>query len=223
MADGTAGLARYHDDGFVAVPLGLVALTWIRLFKPLLSERLPQNPSNIGMARLGFVKRAFRRLADESNLDRRVGTMFSGGLSADLHQALKDAAATIEKMPANYVTYQNGGQVFPVARSSRVSRPTAITLDREYLYIYESPPVCKSNARSGRVGCSHLSDLFARDRSPSGPDGIRAGVSLSAYRPFHNAINRWCNDQALYSFRFSHRQVCLFCHHDESLSSNLGG
>lgn len=136
MADGAAGLARNHDDDFVAVPLGLVALTWIRLFKPLLSESLPQNPSNIGLARLGFVKAAFRRLVDESNLDLRVGTRFSGGHSADLHQALKDAAATIEKMPANYVTYQNGGQVFPVARSSRVSRPTAITLDREYLYSF---------------------------------------------------------------------------------------
>ena len=136
VADGAAGLARNHDDDFVAVPLGLVALTWIRLFRPLLSENLPQSPSNVGMKRLGFVKDAFRRLAEVSDLDLRVGTRFSSGLSADLHQALKDAAATIEKMPANYVTYQDGGQVFPVTRSSRLSRPTAITLDQEYLYSF---------------------------------------------------------------------------------------
>ena len=32
IADGAAGLARYIDDGAVAVPLGLVALYWVRLF-----------------------------------------------------------------------------------------------------------------------------------------------------------------------------------------------
>ena len=136
MADGAAGLARDHDDDFVAVPLGLVALTWIRLFRPLLSKSLPQNPSNVGMKRLGFVKEAFRKLADVSDLDLRVGTKFSNEHYADLHQALSDAAYTIEKMPANYVTYQDGGRVFPVIRPDKRSRPSAITLDREYLYSF---------------------------------------------------------------------------------------
>ena len=136
MADGAAGLARDHDDDFVAVPLGLVALTWIRLFRPLLSKSLPQSPTNVGMQRLGFVKEAFRRLAGVSDLDLRMGTRFSTVLSADLHQALRDAAYTIEKMPATYVTYQDGGQVFPVTRSGRRSRPSTITLDREYLYSF---------------------------------------------------------------------------------------
>jgi SAM-dependent methyltransferase len=36
IADGAAGLAREHDDDDVSVPLGLVGLTWIRLYKPLL-------------------------------------------------------------------------------------------------------------------------------------------------------------------------------------------
>ncbi len=136
VADGAAGLARNHDDDYVAVPLGLVALTWIRLFRPLLSENLPQNPSNIGMERLGFVKEAFRKLTEVSHLDLRVGTRFSTRHSAALHRALNDAAGTIERMPATYVTYQNGGQVFPVARARRRSRPSAITLDREYLYSF---------------------------------------------------------------------------------------
>ena len=136
MANDAAGLARNHDDDFVAVPLGLVALTWIRLFRPLLSESLPQSQSNIGMEGLGFVKEAFRRLAGISNLDLRVGTRFSGGLSADLHKALGDAASTIKNMPATHVTYNDGGQVFPVTKSSNRSRPTAITLDREYLYSF---------------------------------------------------------------------------------------
>jgi len=136
MADSAAGLARDHDDNFVAVPLGLVALTWIRLFRPLLSKSLPQRPSNYGMDGLGFVKDAFRRLAEVSDLDLRVGTKFSNEHSADLHQALRDAASTIKNMPATHVTYNDGGQVFPVTRSRRRSHPSTITLDREYLYSF---------------------------------------------------------------------------------------
>ena len=98
MADGAAGLARNHDDDFVAVPLGLVALTWIRLFRPLLSKSLPQSSSNVGTERLGFVDGAFLRLAEIPNLDLRVGTKFSNEQSADLHEALRDAASTIKNM-----------------------------------------------------------------------------------------------------------------------------
>ena len=136
VADGAAGFARYYDDDYVAVPLGLIALTWIRLFKPLLSAGLPQSPSNVGLQRLGFVKQAYRDLADVSHLDLRAGTRFSSEPSAVLHQALRDAANTIEKMPANYVTYQGGGQVFPVKRSRRLSRPSSIHLNREYLFSF---------------------------------------------------------------------------------------
>ena len=136
MADGAAGLARNHDDDFVAVPLGLVALTWIRLFRPLLSKSLPQSSSNVGTERLGFVDGAFLRLAEIPNLDLRVGTKFSNEQSADLHEALRDAASTIKNMPATHVTYNDGRQVFPVKRSRRRSPPSKIILDREYLYSF---------------------------------------------------------------------------------------
>ena len=36
--------ARDTDDGHVAVPLGLVGLYWVRLFKPLLAARSPAKP-----------------------------------------------------------------------------------------------------------------------------------------------------------------------------------
>jgi hypothetical protein len=67
IADGSAGLARDYNDTHVAIPLGLVALTWIRLYKPLLAGGFPQNPSNQGYDRLGFVKPAFRRLSTVSH------------------------------------------------------------------------------------------------------------------------------------------------------------
>ena len=136
VADGAAGFARHYDDDHVAVPLGLIALTWIRLFKPLLSAGLPQRSSNVGLERLGFVKEAYRNLANVPPLELRVGTRFSSEVSPVLHQALKDAANTIQKMPATYVTYQGGGQVFPVVRSRRLSRPSSIHLNRAYLFSF---------------------------------------------------------------------------------------
>ena len=136
VADGAAGFARHYDDDHVAVPLGLIALIWIRLFKPLLSAGLPQSPSNVGLQRLGFVKAAYRSLDDVSHLELRVGTRFSSELSPVLHQALGDAANTIGRMPATYMTYQDGGQVFPVTRSRRLSRPSSIHLNRAYLFSF---------------------------------------------------------------------------------------
>jgi SAM-dependent methyltransferase len=51
IADGSAGYGRETEDGFVAIPLGLAGLYWIRLFKPLLAAGLPQSPANIGDGR----------------------------------------------------------------------------------------------------------------------------------------------------------------------------
>ena len=119
IADGAAGFASDCDDDFVAIPMGLVALTWIRLFQPLLAAGLPQSPSNVGYERLGFVKDAFRQLTKISYLDLRVGMAFSGDVGATLHQSLKDAAETIAKMPATYMTYPNGGPILPVSRTAR--------------------------------------------------------------------------------------------------------
>ena len=72
IADGAAGLARDRDDDHVALPLGLVALTWLRLYKPLLAEDLPQSPINRGCAGLGFVKAGFRQLGDLSAPELRI-------------------------------------------------------------------------------------------------------------------------------------------------------
>ncbi len=136
VADSAAGFVRHADVDHVVVPFGLIALNWIRLFKPLLSAGLPQSPTNVGLERLGFVKQAYRKLDDVSHLDLRVGMRFPSELSAVLHQALKDTANTIERMPATYMTYQGGGQVFPVTRSRRQSRPKSIHLNQEYLFSF---------------------------------------------------------------------------------------
>ena len=134
IADGTAGYARPAANDHVAVPLGLVALYWIRLFKPLLAADLPQSPENRGLERLGFVKEGFRRLAGLSHLDLRVGMSFSGERAAALHAALRDACRTIDLMPATYLTYPGSDtRIFPVARASTRAGASGLVLDEPTL------------------------------------------------------------------------------------------
>ena len=133
IADGAPGYSRYADEGHVSVPFGLVALYWIRLFKPLLAAGLPQSPTNFGVPRLGFAKQGFRRLSGVSHLDLRIGMSFGPELSLALHAALRDACDTIARMPAHFITFPNGAEVFPVRRIGRVLSPPTVTLNDAYL------------------------------------------------------------------------------------------
>jgi hypothetical protein len=136
IADGASGYARDTEDGDVSVPLGLVGLYWIRLFKPLLAAGVPQSPTNQGDEQLGFVKEGFRRLSSVSHLDLRIGILFGGDRANALHDALRDACNTITRMPAHYMTYPGGGPVLTVNRVGRVSRPEQLHLDNAYLFSF---------------------------------------------------------------------------------------
>ena len=137
IADGASGYARNAIDGTVEVPLGLIALYWIRLYLPLLKADLPQQPRNLGLDGLGFVKDGFRHLAaqatETSHLDLRVGMRFTGSRSEALHTALRDACKTIQEMPARYLTYPDGRNILTSKRNSRVPFGTEIILDEAYL------------------------------------------------------------------------------------------
>ena len=115
IAASSAGLVSEHDDNHVSVPLGLVALTWLRLYKPLLEGDFPQTPANLsGGQGLGFAKSSLEQLRDFSNLDLRVGVQPGEGYARLLHRALRDAAETIRKMPATHMTFRDGSPVLPV-------------------------------------------------------------------------------------------------------------
>lgn len=135
IADGAGGLARAEDDEHVGVPLGLVALYWVRLFKPLLAADLPQAPDNFGDGRLGFVRdRGFRSLRDMSHLDLRVGAHIGQDEARALHHALRDAALHIERMPARFTTYTAGTPIFPIKRGPPPRAPVqSMRLDAAYL------------------------------------------------------------------------------------------
>ena len=134
VADNAAGFARARGDDQVAVPLGLIGLYWLRLFKPLLKDHFPQSADNVGLEKLGFVKESYRALEFISHLDLRVGmTGFSAPIAKALHGALGDAIRTITSMPMRYITRADGVPVFTAEPKRRGSVPAALRLDEAYL------------------------------------------------------------------------------------------
>ena len=121
-AESAAGMAAEAEDDHVAVPLGLVALFWMRLYAPLLAANLPQSPQNERQGKaLGFVNDAFAAIlcGRVPVHDLRVGAKFWGDDIAIVHEAIKLSAKTIRDNPATYTTYSDGGQIFPCVPADR--------------------------------------------------------------------------------------------------------
>jgi SAM-dependent methyltransferase len=119
----------------VEVPLGLVALNWLRMYLPLVRARLPQMPGNIGTGRLGFAKDGFETLLtlNTAPIELRVGASFAGEQALAIASALSRATHTIAKMPATFTRYPNSdAQVFGVTRQRR-GGASATVLDLEML------------------------------------------------------------------------------------------
>ena len=93
-------------DDEVVLPLGAVALNWLRMYLPLVSAGLPQIQPTARPKGLGFVRDAFRSLMASgiAPSELRIGATFSGDRAVLLMQALGDAAATIARMPASFTT-----------------------------------------------------------------------------------------------------------------------
>jgi SAM-dependent methyltransferase len=134
IAEGHPGAVLERTDKYVALPLGLVSLYWMKLFKPLLGQSIQQNSNS--KKGLGFVKaEGWEKLSSYPNSDFFVGGLYPDVLlSQALYKTLKDIASTIKEMPAKYTTYaQSDQRVFHV-ESARTSKPKgALLLDHTFL------------------------------------------------------------------------------------------
>jgi len=136
IADGAAGLIQENDADRVSIPLGLVALYWIRLFLPLLSADLPQSPTNRGLTGLGFVNEGVQRLLGCAPNDLRVGMRYGADIGAALHAALVGASRTIALMPAHYMTLPNGRPVMEAVTGRAGRAPSSLVIDEAYLRLF---------------------------------------------------------------------------------------
>ncbi len=137
IADSAGGMARpVVEDGhdYVAIPLGLVALYWLRTYKNLVKENIPQRPADKSGKGMSFVGEAFLRLDHLSPYDLRVGATFTGDDARNLHDALVDARNTIHKQPANFIAYPNSSEpIFKTRTAGRLLKFNTFTLNEVYL------------------------------------------------------------------------------------------
>ncbi|WP_446831166.1 methyltransferase domain-containing protein [Candidatus Foliamicus sp.] len=140
IADGAAGFARDGpDDDHVDLPLGLVALFWVRTFQPLIKASLPQLPA--GNERLGFVNSDFRELMKRSHFDLRVGQRFEGEDAERLTSVLRTTADLILRMPAEHIKYPGSSKhVFHGVRpgKGRTENKNSICIDEVFLWSFGS-------------------------------------------------------------------------------------
>lgn len=137
IAEYAPAAATPAPDGRDAVelPLGLIALNWIRMYLPLVRRGLPQAPGNSGTTGLGFTKDGFEALLmlNIAPADLRVGAVLGDESALALTSAITRAVDTIAKMPATFTRYPNStAPVFGVARS-RFGRSPPKVLDLETL------------------------------------------------------------------------------------------
>ena len=136
IADGAGGFARPGGDAHhVDLPLGLVALFWVRAFRPLIAKDLPQHPA--GNDRLAFVKDGFLGLQIRSPHDLRVGRQFTGDDAQNLIRAIRDAANCIRNMPATHTRYPGSTDpMFPCKRGQPIRLSDAVRLDEAFLWSF---------------------------------------------------------------------------------------
>ncbi|WP_291298780.1 methyltransferase domain-containing protein [Elioraea sp.] len=134
IADVSPNVARDADD-CVELPLGLVALYWLRMFKPLLERGLPQMPERSGAAP-SSAREPFRALGPVAAYELRPGAVFPGEAGDAMRRALADAARTIAQMPATHLTYANDTPVFPTAFGGVPARGAAFAVTEEPLWTY---------------------------------------------------------------------------------------
>lgn len=137
IADSTPALASERpDEDVVDLPLGAVALNWLRMYLPLAAAGMPQHPRNQGAKGLGFAKQAFLQLMAEgvTGPDLRIGSTFSGDRASILARALADARTNISEMPAHFTRYPNSDTQVFLSRPAKPPRFTReIILDSDTL------------------------------------------------------------------------------------------
>jgi SAM-dependent methyltransferase len=115
-ADAVSGLADIDDGERVVIPMGVVALNWLRLYLPLLRANLPQSAINRRRGEgLGFVTTAGAEgLIDEFETRLlRVGALIADAATAQrVRLAVRDAVATIAKNPVKFIAAEGKNTVF---------------------------------------------------------------------------------------------------------------
>lgn len=134
IADTAAGLCRYEGDS-VVVPLGLVSLFWMRMYKPLIDNALPQmSPSRLETGP-SFINDDFNALRPVTAVELRTGSVFNGQAAKHLHRSLSKIAEVIRDMPVKHLRWPSSDNlIFEVTRRRMISTPSPLQIDEAFLW-----------------------------------------------------------------------------------------
>ena len=135
IAESAPGFARVVDDGkSVQLPFGLFGLFWLRLYLPLTQGDFPQSAANrAGGNALSFAGAAYNSLPPNATTDLYIGNTLTGDRATLLVRAIKDACDCIEKMPAHFITFDDGRQVFTIERKRTLAKSDSVYIDESFL------------------------------------------------------------------------------------------
>lgn len=134
IADVAGGAARYESDS-VVLPMGLAALFWLRMYKPLIEQGLPQMPLSSNGNGPGFVRDSFHALRAVNAAELRVGATFSGATAVNLHTSLSEISQLIRIMPAGHLFWPASDRlIFDVRTRRRVATPERLRVDDAFLW-----------------------------------------------------------------------------------------
>lgn len=134
IAEGHPGAVLSQTEEGVELPLGLIALYWLKLYKPLIDTYNIQQSSN-SKAGLGFVKaNGWMLLTELHQSDFSIGRTFNRDIARAVYQTLKDICSTIKGMPAKHITLPNSDQqVFSVEITRTMPPKSGLSIDTEFL------------------------------------------------------------------------------------------
>lgn len=132
VADSARGVTLEKTQDHVTIPLGLVALYWLRMYRWLMLDRsYHQMPPGNGPP--GFDNEHFRSLRRLSESDFRLGRRFTGSEARHVIEAFRSVRDTIREGPAHFITYPGTDeQVFEYG-GGRIRSADTVTLDLDFL------------------------------------------------------------------------------------------
>ncbi|MFY0664470.1 MAG: methyltransferase domain-containing protein [Natronospirillum sp.] len=134
IAEGHPGAVIDYTDDYVVLPMGLVALYWMKLFKPLIDQFSMQQNSDNNKG-LGFIKLSgWQELQSYQSSDFFIGATYQSPMAESVYQTIKDIANTIKNMPAKYITLPGTERSVFDVELRRTQKPTvSLVLDSDFL------------------------------------------------------------------------------------------
>lgn len=134
IAEGHPGAVIEQTDEHIVLPLGLVALYWLKLYKPLIDQHQIQQNGNPNSG-LGFIKKnGWELLTQYVSDDFYVGAHYNDPSFAQIvARTINQIAGLIGEMPVTHITIPGSEkQVFEIEKQTYRPKKKPLRLNAEF-------------------------------------------------------------------------------------------